>query len=222
MSLIKYHNLLMFQSSDTEMEVLGEDTNITDFTVNVAESNMTVTEQTTYLDLLANTRTLSVKMKSLTQLPPGGAFSGLTTLDFNNCTNITQIPTSYPISLQSIKAASTKLSSIPSMYSSITLLDVSNCKRISSISIPTLQTLIMSHSAVTEIAQLDSLIRLIALNTKITNIPIATNLAIIMWSGISNSILSVHSSNTSLIQLLTTGLEANIDSSNGLITSILL
>jgi len=222
MSLIKYYNLLMFQVSATVLEVLGEDTNITDFQVNTAEDGMTVTELSEYQNLLANTTDLIFKVKSLTKLPPGSLFTGLVTLDFNGCTNITQIPTSYPPSLQAIKASSTKLSSIPSMYNQIKLLDVSNCKRIASISIPSLQTLIMSHSAITEITQLDNLIRIIALNTKVIHIPVAPNLVVVMWSGISNSVLTIDAANTSIVQILTSGSETNISSPNGLITSLML
>lgn len=222
MSLIKYYNLLMFQVSATVLEVLGEDTNITDFSSNSAEDGMTVSELAAYQNLLANTTELVFKVKTLTILPPGTLFTGLLSLDFNGCTNITQIPTTYPSTLETIKASSTKLSSIPSMYNNLRLLDVSNCKRIASISIPTLETLIMSHSAITEITQLDSLIRMIALNTKITTIPASPNLVVVMWSGIANSILSIDSSNTSIVQILTSGSEANISSSNGLITSLML
>jgi len=222
MSLIKYYNLLMFQVSSTTLEVIGEDASVTDFSSNQAQNGMTVTEETTYTTLLANITDLIFTMKSVSQLPPGSLFTSLQVLDCNGCTNITQIPTTYPATLQTIKASSTKLSSIPSIYSNLTMLDVSNCKRISSISIPSLQTLIMSHSAITEITQLQNLIRLLALNTKIVSIPQAPNLVIVMWSGISNSNLTVDSSNTSIIQILTSGPEANISSSNGLVTSLML
>jgi hypothetical protein len=80
----------------------------------------------------------------------------------------------------------------------------------------------MSHSAITEITQIQNLIRLIALNTKIQNIPLAPNLVVVMWSGISNSNLVVHDSNTSIVQILTTGSNENISSSNGVITSLLI
>lgn len=222
MSLIKYYNLLMFQVSSTTLEVIGEDASVTDFSSNQAQNGMTVTEETTYTTLLANITDLIFTIKTVSQLPPGSLFTSLQTLDFNGCTNIAQIPTTYPATLQTIKASSTKLSSIPSIYSNLTMLDVSNCKRISSISIPSLQTLIMSHSAITEITQLQNLIRLLALNTKIISIPEAPNLVIVMWSGISNSNLTVNSSNTSIIQILTSGPEANISSSNGLVTSLML
>lgn len=222
MSLIKYYNLLMFQASSTTLEVIGEDANITDFSSNQAENGMTVTELNTYQTLLGNITELIFKTTTITKLPPGTLLTSLTILDFNSCSNITQIPTTYPATLQTIKASSTKLSSIPSVYSNLTMLDVSNCKRISSISIPTLQTLIMSHSAITEITQLQSLIRLIALNTKIVSIPSAPNLVIVMWSGVSNSNLTVDDSNSSIVQILTTGLEANISSQNGVITSLML
>lgn len=212
----------MFQVSPHSLEVIGEDTNMLDFSSNVAEVGMTVTELTAYHTLLSSITHLSFKEKTVTQLPPGTMLTNLTVLDLNGCSNITQIPMTYPASLQTIKASSTKLSSIPSMYSSLTLLDVSNCKRISSIGIPTLRTLIMSHSAITELTQLENLVRLIALNTKIVSIPSAPNLVIVMWSGISNSNLQVDSSNLSLVQILTTGPEGNVSSSNGLITSLLL
>lgn len=222
MSLIKYYNLLMFQVSSTTLEVIGEDASVTDFSSNQAQSGMTVTEETTYTTLLANITDLIFNIKTVSQLPPGSLFTNLQTLDFNGCTNITQIPTTYPVSLQTIKASSTKLSSIPSIYSNLITLDVSNCKRISSVSIPSLQTLIMSHSAITEITQLQNLIRLLALNTKIVSIPEAPNLVIVMWSGISNSILTVNTSNTSIVQILTSGPETSISSSNGLVTSLML
>jgi hypothetical protein len=204
------------------MEVIGEDASVTDFSTNQAQNGMTVTEETTYQNLLANVTDLIFTMKTVSQLPPGTLFTGLQTLDFNGCMNITQIPTTYPAALQTIKASSTKLSSIPSVYSNLLMLDVSNCKRISSVGMPSLQTLIMSHSAITEITQLTNLVRLLALNTKIVSIPPATNLVIVMWSGISNSSLTVDASNTSIVQILTSGPEANISSSNGLITSLIL
>ncbi len=222
MSLIKYYNLLMFQASATTLEVIGEDASITDFSVNQAQNGMTVTEETAYQNLLASVTDLIFTIKTVSQLPPGTLFSGLTTLDLNGCSNITQIPTTYPASLQTIKASSTKLSSIPSVYANLIMLDISNCKRISSISIPSLQTLIMSHSAITEITQLQNIIRLIALNTKIVSIPQAPNLVVVMWSGIANSNLTVNSSNSSIVQILTSGPEENISSSNGLITSLML
>ncbi len=220
--MIKYYNLLMFQVSSTVLEVIGEDTSVTDFSSNQAQTGMTVTEETTYQNLLANITDLIFTIKTISQLPPGTLFTSLETLDFNGCTNITQIPTTWPVALQAIKASSTKLSSIPSMYSNLIMLDVSNCKRISSISIPSLQTLIMSHSAITEITQLQNLVRLLALNTKIISIPQALNLVIVMWSGISNSNLTVDASNSSIVQILTSGPEANISSPNGLITSLML
>lgn len=212
----------MFQTSSTVMEVLGEDRNVTDFSTNDAELGMTVTELSEYQALLTNIQTLKVKISHLTQLPPGALLTGLTTLDFGGCMEITQVPTTYPTSLQTIKASSTKLSSIPSVYDSISFLDVSNCKRISSISIPSIQTLIMSHSAITEITELQNLIRLVALNTKITTVPHAPNLVVVMWSGVANSTLNISSSNASVVQILTSGPENNVSSSNGLITSILL
>jgi hypothetical protein len=212
----------MFQVSDTVLEVLGEDTNITDFSSNIVEDGMTVSELSEYQTLLANTTDLVFKVKTMTILPPGTLFTGLLTLDFNSCTNITQIPTTYPSTLESIKAASTKLSSIPSVYNNLRLLDVSNCKRIASVSIPTLETLIMSHSAITEITQLDNLVRIIALNTKITTIPASPNLVVVMWNGIANSILTIDSTNTSIVQILTSGSEANVSSQNGVITSLML
>ena len=220
--MIKYYNLLMFQVSSTVLEVIGEDASVTDFSSNQAQTGMTVTEETTYQNLLANITDLIFTIKTISQLPPGTLFTSLETLDFNGCTNITQIPTTWPVTLQAIKASSTKLSSIPSMYSNLIMLDVSNCKRISSISIPSLQTLIMSHSAITEITQLQNLVRLLALNTKIISIPQAPNLVIVMWSGISNSNLTVDASNSSIVQILTSGPEANISSPNGLITSLML
>ena len=222
MSLIKYYNLLMFQASSDTLEVIGEDVNVTDFSSNTAENGMTVTELTSYQNLLANITELKFKDVTVTRLPPGTFLTSLTTLDFNGCTNITQIPTNYPVTLQTIRASSTKLSSIPSVYSNLSTLDVSNCKRISSVSITNLQTLIMSHSAITEITQLQNLVRLIALNTKIVSIPTAPNLVVVMWSGISNSSLTVDSSNTSLVAIITSGPEANISSSNGIITSLTL
>lgn len=222
MSLIKYYNLLMFQASNTLLEVIGEDSNITDFSTNGAENGMTVTELTSYQNLLANVTDLVFKIKTVTQLPPGTLFTGLVTLDFNGCTNITQIPTSYPSSLQTIKASSTKLSSIPSVYSSLKMLDVSNCKRISSISIQSLESLIMSHSAITEITQLQNLVRLVALSTKIASIPSAPNLIVVVWSGLSNSNLVVSSDNSALVQIFTTGPESHVSSSNGIVTSLLL
>ena len=212
----------MFQVSSTVLEVIGEDASVTDFSSNQAQTGMTVTEETTYQNLLANITDLIFTVKTISQLPPGTLFTSLETLDFNGCTNITQIPTTWPVTLQAIKASSTKLSSIPSMYSNLIMLDVSNCKRISSISIPSLQTLIMSHSAITEITQLQNLVRLLALNTKIISIPQAPNLVIVMWSGISNSNLTVDASNSSIVQILTSGPEANISSPNGLITSLML
>lgn len=212
----------MFQASDTVLDVIGEDSNMVDFSTNTAENGMTVTELTTYQNLLANVTELVFKIKTVTQLPPGTLFTGLTTLDFNGCTNITQIPTTYPPTLQTIKASSTKLSSIPSVYTNITMLDVSNCKRISSVSVSSLQTLIMSHSAITEITQLQNLVRLIALNTKIVSIPLATNLVIVMWSGVNNSKLEVHPSNSSIVQILTSGSEERVSSPNGLVTSLML
>jgi hypothetical protein len=222
MSLIKYHNLLMFQRSATELDVIGEDTNITDFSSNAAEVGMTVTEQSQYLDLLANITTLRVLHLTLSTLPPGAAFTGLTALELNNCAQIMQVPTTYPSTLEALKVASTKVSSIPSVYANLKLLDVSNCKRISSIGATSLETIIMSHSAVTEITDLQNLLRLVALNTKITTVPLAPNLAVIMWSGVANSQLTVHTGNTSLIHILTSGPDANITSTNGVVTSILL
>jgi hypothetical protein len=212
----------MFQKTTNVLEVIGEDSSITDFSTNTAEQGMTVTELNAYQNTLANTTDLIFKINTITQLPPGISFTNLTTLDFNGCTNITQIPITYPIALNTIRASSTKLSSIPSVYLNLTTLDVSNCKRISSISISSLETLIMSHSAITEITQIQNLIRLIALNTKIQNIPLAPNLVVVMWSGISNSNLVVHDSNTSIVQILTTGSNENISSSNGVITSLLI
>ena len=212
----------MFQASPTTLEVIGEDPSITDFSSNQAQVGMTVTEETAYLFLLANITDLIFNIKTVSQLPPGILFTGLVTLDFNGCSNITQIPTTYPVTLQTIKASSTKLSSIPSVYSNLTMLDLSNCKRISSVSISSLQTLIMSHSAVTEITQLQNLVRLVALNTKVVSIPQAPSLVIVMWSGISISNLTIDASNSSIVQILTSGPEANISSSNGLITSLIL
>ena len=212
----------MFQTSSTSLEVIGEDASITDFLSNQAQDGMTVTEEATYQNLLANVTDLIFTILTVSQLPPGTLFTGLVTLDFNGCSNITQIPTTYPVTLQTIKASSTKLSSIPSVYSNLIMLDISNCKRISSVSIPSLQTLIMSHSAITEITQLQNLIRLLALNTKILFIPQAPNLVVVMWSGISNSNLTVDASNVSIVQILTSGSETNISSPNGLITSLML
>ena len=212
----------MFETSSNVLEVIGEDTSINIFSSNQAELGMTVTELTSYQTLLGNATHLNFKIKNVTQLPPGTQFTNLTTLDINGCTNIVQIPTTYPSTLKTIKASSTKLSSIPSVYSNLEILDISNCKRISSVSIPSLTTLIISHSAITEITQLQNLVRLIALNTKIVSIPSAPNVVIIVWSGISNSNLTVDSSNSSIVQILTSGSEANISSSNGIITSLML
>jgi len=220
MSLIKYHNLLMFRKSPTEMEVLGEDIEITDHTTNAATSSMTASELTQYENDLANIETLKVVHTPLTVLPPGTAFTNLRTLDITNCSNITQIPTSFPASLLTLKASSTKLSSIPARYASLQLLDVSNCKRISSISMPSLQTIVMSHSAVTEITQAINLLRLVALNSKIISVPQAPNLVVIMWSGVANSTLTVDPTNSSLVHVLTSGSEANVQSFHGVVTSI--
>lgn len=222
MSLIRYHNLLMFQTSSAVLEVIGEDESNTAFSTNSATQGMTVTETAEYDAVLAGATDLIFKMKSVSQLPPGTSFTSLTTLDITGCTNIAQVPTSYPTTLQTIRASSTKLSSIPSIYTNIATLDVSNCKRISSVSIPSLQTLIMSHSAVTEVTQLQNLVRLIALNTKVTTIPAAPSLVVVMWSGVSNATLSVDPSNTSIVQILTTGEEQNVSSANGVVTSLML
>lgn len=222
MSLTKYHNLLMFQISANTMHVIGEDASIIDFETNATEVGMTVAEQQEYNNLLASITTIRIVFLNLNTLPPGTSFTGLKILELNNCSHITNIPASYPNTLEVLKVASTKLSSIPTVYSQLQLLDVSNCKRISSVSINSLQTIIMSHSSVTELATLDNLVRLVALNSKITQIPSAPNLVVVMWSGVSNSELQIHSTNTSLIHILTSGPESQISSANGLVTSILL
>ena len=212
----------MFRKSPTEMEVLGEDLDITDFTTNAATTNMTASELTQYESDLANVQTLKVGHTPLTALPPGTAFTNLLSLDITNCSNITQIPATYPTSLSTLKASSTKLSSIPARYANLQLLDVSNCKRISSISMPSLQTIIMSHSAVTEITQVTSLQRLVALNSKLVSIPQAPNLVVVMWSGIANSTLTIDPTNSALVHVLTSGPEANVQTFHGVVTSILL
>lgn len=220
MSLVRYYNLLMFQNSSTSLEIIGEDVSITDFTTNIAEENLSPTDLNTYHTLLGSILTLKSNVTTLSQLPPGTRFTGLQTLDVNNCTNISQIPTSYSSSLRSLKVSSTKVSSIPSSFTSLTTLEINNCKRIASIGISSLETLVMSHSSVTELTNLDSLVRLVCLTSKLVNIPQAPNLVVITWSGVSSSPLTIHSNNTSISQILTTGQADKITSSNGVITSI--
>ena len=222
MSFTKYHNLLMFQTSVTTMEVIGEDTSVTDFQTNGAEASMTASEAEAYRALLASILTLRVKHTQLTVLPPGSLFTGLEHLDLNGCTNIAQIPMSYPGTLQTLRASSTKLSSIPSVYASLRLLDVSNCKRISSVGIASLETIVMSHSAITELALCDNLIRLVALSTKVTSLPVAPNLVVVMWSGVANSTLIISPENIALVHVLTSGPEESITTANGVVTSIML
>lgn len=224
----------MFQTDANTMEVIGEDTTITDFSTNVAVAGLTITEINDYNTLLQNITTLRVTHTALTILPPGEKFKSLTTLDITNCTNIIQIPTDYGLddeqtptvqNLQSLMVAGTKVSSIPSAFTSLTLLDISNCKRISSAGVASLQTLIMSHSSITELVQCTALVRLVALNTKITTIPSAPNLAVILWSGVANATLNMHSDNTAVIQVLTTGEPSSISlapSATGIVTPILL
>jgi len=221
MSLVRYYNLLMFQNSSTGLEIIGEDATITDFSTNSAEDGLTAEELNTYTTLLGSILVLKSNITFLSQLPPGTRFTNLETLDVNNCTNISQIPTTYNSGLSTLKVSSTKVSSIPSVYSSITMLEINNCKRLASIGIPTLETLVMSHSSVTELTDLISLVRLVCLTSKLTNIPAAPNLVVVTWSGVSSSsALTVDSSNSNISQILTTGPTSNITSSNGVITSI--
>lgn len=220
MSLVQYYNLLMFQNSPTSLEIIGEDVSKTDFSTNGAEIGLSVEELNAYTTLLASTLSLKSNITTLSQLPPGTRFTNLETLDVNNCTNISQIPTSYNNGLQTLKVSSTKVSSIPPLFSSITTLEINNCKRLASIGIASLETLVMSHSSVTELTDLNSLVRLVCLTSKLTNIPLAPNLAVITWSGVSSSTLTVHSGNSSISQILTTGPISNVTSSNGVITSI--
>lgn len=222
MSLTKYYNLLIFHTSVDHVEVIGEDANVTNFDTNEAMVGMTVAEREAYTERLGAVRVLTVTYAPLTRLPPGTLLTGLERLDVNGCTELTHVPLDYPTSLVSLCAASTKLSSIPAVYASLEYLDVSNCKRISSISIPSLRTLLMSYSSVTEIALLTNLTRLVALHTKIVDIGHAPSLVVVLWTGVSNSTLTVDGRNTSLVHILTSGSTKDITSTNGLITSIVL
>lgn len=220
MSLVRYYNLLMFQNSSTTLSIIGEDRNVTDFSTNIAENGLSTEELNAYTTLLSSILLLKSNITTLSQLPPGTRFTNLETLDVNNCTNISQIPTSYNNNLLTLKVSSTKVSSIPPIFSSITTLEINNCKRLASIGIQSLETLAMSHSSVTELTDLNSLVRLVCLTSKLTNIPFAPNLVVITWSGVSSSTLTVNSSNSTISQILTTGPISNITSSNGVITSI--
>jgi hypothetical protein len=220
MSLVQYYNLLLFRISSSEYHIIGEDVDATDFTSNPAVSGLTTTEETAYDATLANIVTLKSTITTLSQLPPGTKLTSLETLDVSNCTAISQIPTSYSAGLLTLLVASTKVSSIPTTFSSLKTLEISNCKRIASVGISSLETLIMSHSAVTEITNLNALTRLVALTSKVTSIPAAPNLVVVTWSGVSSSTLSVDPNNTSIVQIITTGSTASITSDNGVITSI--
>lgn len=223
MSLLKYYNLLIFQPSQDTLEVIGEDGSITDFSTNPVESGMTVTELNAYQASLAAVTTLVVKYTDLSVLPPGSGLVNLLHLNIKNCGNITQIPQSYPSSLLSLRASNTKLSSIPSTLDRLTFLDISNCKRISSVGIASLETLIMSHCSVTELTQLVNLKRLVGLSTRIASIPVADNLSVVMWSGISGGTLDIDAANTSIVHVLTTGPESLVTAPSGVVvTSILL
>lgn len=220
MSLVRYYNLLMFQNSSTSLEIIGEDVGITDFSTNSAEVGLTTEELNTYTTLLGSILVLKSNITTLSQLPPGTRFTHLETLDVNNCTNISQIPTSYNNGLLTLKVSSTKVSSIPPVFASIKTLEINNCKRLASIGISSLETLVMSHSSVTELTDLNSLVRLVCLTSKLTTIPVASNLVVVTWSGVSSSTLTVDSRNSNISQILTTGPISNITSSNGVITSI--
>lgn len=222
MSLVQYYNLLMFQSTDTVMEVIGEDASVSDFASNPAEDGMTATETDEYRQKLAGIETLRIKYLGTTRLPPGTFFTGLRHIEMNNCTNILQIPTTYPAELHTIRAGSTKISSIPDVYTSLRLLDVSNCKRISSVGIRTVETLIISHSAVTEITNLDNLVRLVALSTRISLVPVAPTLKVVLWSGIMSGRLTVDPANDQVVQIITPGQESLVTSTHGVVTSITL
>ncbi len=216
-AVVRYFNLIMFQTDATTMEVVGEDTAVTDFSdmsINFRHNSGTTfdtQESTTYNNLLAATTTLKVTHTALTVLPPGTKFTNLATLDITGCSNIIQVPTDYgthdgvnPGTLTTLLVSGTKLSSIPSTFNGLVRLDVSNCKRISSAGSATLETLLMSHSSITELVATGALKRLVALNTKITSIPSAPNLQVVMWSGGANATLAIVDA-TAIVHILTTG-----------------
>ena len=219
MSLLKYYNLLLFHSGQ-DAEIIGEDTSVTDYSSNPVEADMDATALNAYTTQLATITSLSTNLATLTRLPPGDRLTSLLTLDINGCTNIVQVPATYTSAITTLKLASTKVSSIPQSLSNLTTLDVSNCKRISSISITTLETLSISHSSVTEITATASLVRLFALNSKLTTIPDAPALRVVLWSGIASATLNVSAANSALISLVTTGATTSITSANGVVTSI--
>jgi len=219
---IKYYNLLIYKPSEFEGKIIGEDPNAS-LTVNDATIDMDSQELDSYNAQMALITKLSVQNTDLIRLPPGMGMPNLTNLDISNCTRVVEIPPSYTASLSTIKVASTKLSSIPAVYTNITHLDITNCKRISSISISTIETLLMSHSGVTELTSLNNLLRLVALNTKVTYIPAAPQLVVAMWSGSNNIALEFDPACSSLVHVLTTGsVDQIVPPAFGLVTSILM
>lgn len=221
----KYHNLLLFNTDAASAVIVGEDKTAS-MTVNEALADKDATETAMYNATIGAIQSLSVQYTDISRLPPGTLFTSLLNMDISNCSKLTEIPSTYSSGLLSLKASSTKLSSIPNVYNSLTYLDCSNCKRIASIGISTLETLLMSHSAVTEITNSSSLVRLIALNSKVTEIPSSPDLVVLMWSlstSLNDTKLTIHPDCTKVVHVITSGPSTAIHPiGNGLVTSILL
>lgn len=224
MSLTKYYNLLIFHETPTSASVIGEDGTITSFATNTAEVGLAQTQLDDYVAALSNIQSLTISFKALSTLPPGNRLVSLIELNANGCTNITHVPTSYNAGLVVLNVASTKLSSVPSSFTSLMTLDITNCRRIASVAIPTLTTLVMSHSSVTELTNISSLIRLIALNTRIASIPPAPALVTVVWSPVSASnTLTIDSANTALVSVLVVGHDSHVVTTpNGVVNTLAL
>lgn len=222
-SYFKYYNLLLFQSDQVTVIVVGEDLGAS-MTINEALIGKDATEVSAYEAVVGAIEKLTVQYTGLTRLPPGDLFVSLKSMDISNCMRVTEIPGNYAPGLLSISAASTKLSSIPVVYNALTYIDCSNCKRIASISIATLETVLMSHSGVTELTNTAALVRLIALNSKVTDISLAPNLVVVMWSASSSmgdAKLTIHPECTKLVHTITSGNVSAVNPpAHGVLTSI--
>jgi Leucine-rich repeat (LRR) protein len=191
------------------VEIIGEDKAVDTTGVNTSLPS-TGDEQAVYESNFEGVTNLVCSWHTLSFLPPGSAFAQLQILDLGGCTDVTSIPGSYNINktLTTLNASGTKISSLPTDFlATLKHIDASNCKRITSIGdAPVIETLVISSSSINEIRQTSasSLIRLYALNSRITIMPPAPELKVLLWSGISSSSIEIEHAPT-LLSILTPG-----------------
>lgn len=210
MVLFQYYNLLLHRGRGShQVEIIGEDKS----SMNDAEnSSVPANEQenNVYTGYFKGVKTIVSNWYTLEHLPPGNLFIDLEILNISNCDLIRLIPGSYNTGnkLHTLHASNTKISSLPAEFMvSLLHLDISNCKRITSIGdMNILHTLVMSNSTVNEIRQTvaSTLVRLYALHSRLTCIPVSLHLKVLLWSGTGGSTLKIDNA-PSLISILTSG-----------------